>query len=111
MKDDHFRKELGRLTQRYQDWWEKENDVSPWDKNVTRQVTIAPTQSLIKTKDRSVARDQLKPIEMLAARFGLAPGRKLPFEFVHCHKHVTIEDDGALFPSDTLMTQLRMIKG
>jgi hypothetical protein len=53
-------------------------------------------------------------------------GSKLPFKVTSCHRlshdkavvfvihedrHLTIEDDWALFPSDTLVTQLRLIQG
>lgn len=62
---------------------------------------------------------------MIAARLGIHPSNPLPFDFIQAH-HLTpdrvvvfvvnngepamIEDD-ALFPSDKLMTQLRLLRG
>jgi hypothetical protein len=63
---------------------------------------------------------------MIATRLHLGPGDKLPFEFIEAHrsrcgekvfvfvvagdKAVTLEDEWPLFPSDTLITSLRLLE-
>lgn len=64
-------------------------------------------------------------IGMLAVRMGVQEGEKFPFEHIDVRKvtdqklivlvvnkgdYVVIEDDADLFPSDKLVTQLRMLK-
>lgn len=64
-------------------------------------------------------------IGMLAVRMGVQEGEKFPFEHIDVRKvtdqklivlvvnkgdYVVIEDDASLFPSDKLVTQLRMLK-
>lgn len=63
--------------------------------------------------------------QMIGMRLHLTPGVASPFEFLECHKirqekvlvfvvvgddNLTLEDDWALFPSDTLITQLLLLK-
>lgn len=63
--------------------------------------------------------------KLLAMRMRVPEGSKLPFEHLSMHvtdtaafvflvtkgKPVTIEDDASLFPSDQLITQLRLLIG
>lgn len=63
------------------------------------------------------------PIEMIAMRFHLTEGQMFPFEYISCYfgkgkafvfvvangAAVTLEDDHNLFPSDTLIGQLRLL--
>lgn len=61
---------------------------------------------------------------MIAMRLHIPEGETVPFDFLETHlyketvfvyvsvdgKNVILEDDAALFPSDTLITQLRLIQ-
>lgn len=66
----------------------------------------------------------LTPMGLIAARLQVRPGEMCPFEFINAHRvspekvivfivqngePVVIHDDGMLFPSDGLITQLRLL--
>lgn len=65
------------------------------------------------------------PKDKIAMRMGWIEGHRIPFDFLECYvtdskaivfivnkaQHLTIEDDPGLFPSDSLITQLRLIIG
>lgn len=66
------------------------------------------------------------PIDMIAMRLRLTPGQRFPMKDIHAYtdsgvayvfvvntdgKYVVIEDDPDLFPSDKLITQLRLLIG
>lgn len=65
-------------------------------------------------------------LRMIASRMRLTEVATLPFQHIHCHKlndekvavfiaqrgeAVTLEDDYSLFPSDALITKLRLLEG
>ena len=65
--------------------------------------------------------------QMIAMRLHVPQGGMIPFDYLRCHRHrdnqrvsvfvvvddksLIIEDQWDLFPSDTLITQLRILKG
>lgn len=66
------------------------------------------------------------PLELAKALMSRLRVSESPFKVTHCHrlnadkavvfiidgdKHLTLEDDWNLFPSDTLITQLRLMMG
>lgn len=67
----------------------------------------------------------MNDMQLLMSRLRVPPGMLMPFEFLNCHvskgkafvfvvkggNSTTLEDDPALFPSDTLITQLRLLLG
>ena len=67
----------------------------------------------------------VEPLQMIAMRLRISQGMRLPFEFIQAHmakevafvfvvnkdsKAVILEDELDLFPSDKLITQLRMLQ-
>ena len=63
-------------------------------------------------------------VDLIAMRLRIPPNATMPFEFIEAHRidedrvvvflvhnqqPLMIEDDGSLFPSDTLVTQLRLL--
>jgi hypothetical protein len=100
--------------------------TSLWESNADIQQSMA--KKLYAATNATVsAPDPEHPsqlLDMLKSRMRWGP--KLPFKVTSCHRlshdkavvfvihedrHLTIEDDWALFPSDTLVTQLRLIQG
>jgi len=67
--------------------------------------------------------DRFTLVGMIANRLRLAPGEPMPFESIHCHQvacdkilvfvvqggEPVIITEGDLFPSDKLITQLRLL--
>ena len=65
------------------------------------------------------------PLFKVAVRLNHPEGQKLPFQYIDVHKvsdekyfvfvvqngEYTVIEDGDLFPSDALITQLRLLKG
>ncbi len=68
---------------------------------------------------------RLQPIQMIRSRLRLGEGEALGLDHLHAHedkdmtfvfvvhmgKHVVLEDERTLFPSDQLITSLRLLRG
>lgn len=68
---------------------------------------------------------EASPIQMIAMRLRVPPGQKLPFDHVNAYlsdkvaavfivqngKVVVLEDEPAIFPSDKLIAELRLLIG
>jgi hypothetical protein len=94
--------------------------IGPSSVDIARRISgMYPSRNL---GDMSVPENRKS---MIAMRLRLEDGMKWPFDFLETHWHddtvyvflvangkpVMLQDDAGLFPSDTLITQLRLIHG
>lgn len=110
--------------------------MSSWDSNKTpadlaprvdalhRKYTTSSNQELVPSHSPITLENKQYRIQMIAMRMRRREGEKMPFDDLHTSlgkekvfvfvlqndKPVVFEDDIGLFPSDTLITQLRLIQ-
>lgn len=94
-----------------------------WSDRLAKDMLNSHTHQITNTAMKVDPMELFK--RLLAGRMRWAEGKRHPFEFLDIHvtdkvalvfivndsKPVTLEDDPALFPSDDLITRLRLLQG